>query len=163
MTLRRSLAGTLILLGALAVPAVAQPNATSLDGHWTGRTSRGGMVAFKIDAGTVRTLEIDWKLYLDAVCPGRTGSAPSRGAIERGDIFFFHPAVRGSEPPPIRFPAFKVSRDVEALDLAVTMVLAGNFSSESAVGGDVTLTVAGCAGQETFSWKASRKAESAGW
>lgn len=43
------------------------------------------------------------------------------------------------------------------------MELVGSFSSESAVGGDVTLTVAGCAGKESFSWKASRKSESGSW
>jgi hypothetical protein len=157
MTLRRSVAGTFILLGALAAPALAQQNGTSLDGRWTGRTARGGTVVFKIEAGTVRTLEIDWNMHLDAVCPGRTGSAPSQGPIERGDLFFFNSSVRGSEPPKVRFPEFKVSRDVETPQAPVTMVLAGTFSSDNTVAGDVTLTAAGCVGHETFGWKADRK------
>jgi hypothetical protein len=155
-------ASTLIFLGTLAAPASAQQNGTSLDGRWTGRTTRGGTVVFKIEAGTVRTLEIDWNLHLDAVCPGRTGSAPSQGPIERGDLFFFHPAVRGSEPPRILFPEFKVSREVETPQVPVSIVLAGNFSSDSAVAGDVTLTAAGCGGHETFGWKASRKSGAGG-
>jgi len=162
MTLRPSVAGTLILLAALVAPAAAQQNKTSLDGRWTGRTARGGTVGFKIEAGTVRALEIDWKMNLDEVCPGRTGSAPSQGPIERGDLFFFLPAVRGSEPPPVRFPDFKVSRDVETPQAPVTIVLAGSFSSDSSVAGDVTLTAAGCVGHETFAWKAGRKSGAGG-
>ena len=162
MTLRRSVVGTLILLGALAAPALAQPKGTSLDGRWTGRTVRGGTVAFKIEAGTMRTLEIDWNLHLDAVCPGRTGSAPSQGPIERGDLFFFNPGVRGSEPPQVRFPELKVSREVETPQVPVTVALAGSFSSDSTVAGDLTLTAAGCVGHETFAWKAGRKSGAGG-
>jgi hypothetical protein len=143
---------------ALGLPAlaVAQRGTGPLDGNWTGRTSQGKAVSFRIEAGVMRTLDLDWTMDLDRVCPGRTGSAPVPSRIEQGTIFYFHPQVRGSEPPPIRFPAFAFSREVEAPDVSVTLALNGSFGSDSTVSGDMSLTATGCPGRGTATWKASR-------
>jgi hypothetical protein len=145
------------LIGGLHTVAFAQQDAVSLDGSWTGRTSQGQSIAFRIEAGSMRMLDLDWTMELDQLCPGRSGSAPSQGRIERGEIYYFHPQVKGSEPPPIRSSAFTLSRGVDIPQVPITLVLSGSFGSDSTVSGEMALTATGCPGRETVTWKAGRK------
>jgi len=149
------------LIGGLHTVAFAQQDAVSLDGSWTGRTAQGQSIAFRIEAGSMRMLDLDWTMDLEQLCPGRTGSAPGGpGRIERGEIYYFHPQVKGSEPPPIRFPTFTVSRGVDIPQVPITLVLSGSFGSDSTVSGEMALTATGCSGRETLTWKAGRKTAS---
>jgi hypothetical protein len=160
METRAMIVARLVVLSGLAfgLPAlaVAQRGNGSLDGNWAGRTSQGKAVTFRIEAGVMRTLDVDWTMDLDQVCPGRTGSAAVPSRIEQGNIFYFRPQLRGSEPPPIRFPTFALSREVETPDVSVTLALNGSFGSDSTVSGDISLTAPGCPGRGTATWKASR-------
>jgi hypothetical protein len=156
MTLRPFLAVAALLIGAVSLPASAQQNAVSVDGKWTGRTSQKRSIAFRIEAGAMQELDLDWTMHVDEVCPGLTGSAPS-DEITRGDILFFYPRVAGFEPPAILFPSFTVSREVETSQVPVTVKLAGTFGSDNKVSGEMILTAAGCPGRETIQWQASMK------
>jgi hypothetical protein len=135
--------------------AFAQHAKVSLDGNWVGSTSQGKSITLRIEAGLIRTLDLDWTMDFDQVCPGRTGSAAVPGRIDRGDIFYFQ--RHGSEPAPIQFPAFTLSREVETPQGSVTMTFAGSFAADSVVAGDLTLTAHGCPGRDTAKWKAARK------
>ena len=156
MTLRRLLEiGGLSVLGLHApAPAPAQQQRAPLDGYWTGRTSQGRPIGFRIEAGSLRTLELDWILAYEGVCQG----GPAPGSETAGaETFYFDPRTPGYEPPPIRPPAFTVAREVGTPKAPVSMVLSGRFASDSTVSGDMTLSADGCPGRATITWKAGRK------
>jgi hypothetical protein len=157
MSLRRLLAFGGLALAALQVPAFAQQNPSPLDGNWIGRTSQKRPITFRVEAGSMRVLEIDWAMRFDQICPGREGSSPGMSRFERAEMFYFYPRTRGYEPPPIGFPAFTVSREVETPAAPVTILLNGSFASDSSVSGELTLTANGCVGRETFTWQADRR------
>lgn len=158
MTLQR-----LLIVGglALATPAVslvvAQDTEVSVEGSWTGRTSQGRTIAFRIESAGMTMLDLDWTLQLDRVCPDRTGQSARSNRIQEASITYFDPSVKGYEPPRIRYPSFEISREVGTSGPAVTVVLAGSFGSDSTVSGDLTLTAKGCQGQEIVSWNAGRR------
>jgi hypothetical protein len=156
MTMLRWLVIGGLSVAGLSRSAFAQQEA-SRDGNWAGRTSQGRPISFRIEAGTMRVLDLDWTMQLDQVCPGRVGSSSAPGRIARADILFFHPRARGHEPPRIPFPAFTISRDVETPEVGVTVALSGTFGSDSTVSGDMTLTAAGCPGREAVTWQAGRR------
>ena len=162
MTLRRLLVIGSLSVAGLNLPAFAQQQDPSRDGSWTGHTSQGRMISFRIEAGAMRTLDLDWTVQLDQVCPGRTGSSPSPSRIERGEIVYFHPKVKGHEPPRIQLSAFTFSREVETPEVPVTVVLSGNFGSDSTVTGEMTLTATSCPGREAITWQARKKTAPAG-
>jgi len=157
MTLQR-----LLLVGGLALVtpislALAQETEVSVEGSWTGRTSQGRTIAFRIESGGMTMLDLDWTLHVDQVCTDGAGSPTRAGRIQEASITFFDPSVKGYEPPRVRFPSFEISREVSASGLPVTVVLAGSFGSDSTVSGDLTLTTKGCQGQESVSWNAGRR------
>jgi hypothetical protein len=162
MTIGRMLVIGGLMMGGLHSIASAQQPGASADGSWNGRTSQGRPISFKIEAGAIRILELDWMMQLDQVCPGRTGSSASPNRIERGDMLFFHPKVKGHEPPRVQSSAFVLSSEVETPEMPVTVGLSGSFGSDSTVSGEMTLTTTGCTGHETIKWQAGKKPAPAG-
>jgi hypothetical protein len=162
MTTGRMLTIGCLIIGTVHSFASAQQPAASVDGSWNGRTSQGKPISFKIEGGAVRIFELEWMIQLDQVCPGRTGSSPSPYRIERGDMFFFHPKVKGHEPPRVDSAGFTLSSEVDAAEATVTVGLSGSFASDGTAAGEFTLTPAGCTGHETIKWQAGKKPAPAG-
>ncbi|MBI2504896.1 MAG: hypothetical protein HYW07_16890 [Candidatus Latescibacteria bacterium] len=125
-------------LALWALSAGAEPN---LDGLWQGTTSQGQEISFRIAAGAMLSIQIDWVIQADTCEAG--GTARSSFCANCAQV----PLVSGGE--------LRVSAG--SGDLSYT--LSGEFLSPTEAAGTAEFTYASsdCGGEALVTWSAARQ------